>query len=148
MSQVIAPPKNQEFLPFRPLAIVAAAVNIPAFAGLLLIGHLWSAFSVLAGLGLGMAVYGSLHLFVGRGLEPFLPAVRGRSKPATGGMTFFFALLLPLKYLALGGLMWLLWRSGHLSLVWLAAGFVTTQVAVTAAAVRQMLRAPKTVKGE
>ena len=128
---------------FRALAATAFAANAPLLAWLLLAGRLWTALSALAGLAVGLAIYGSLHLFVGRGLELFLDGVRGRAKPQTGGLTALFALLMPLKYLALGGLMYLLVRGGHLSIFWFVVGFVLTQVAVTLAAVRHMARRPR-----
>lgn len=128
---------------FGLLARAAFAVNAPVLAWLLIEGRLWTALSVLAGLGVGLAVYGSLHLFVGRGLEPFLPSIRGQAKPPTGGATAVFAILLPLKYLLIGGLMYLLIRGGHLSLFWFVVGFLITQVSVTAATVLHLAKQPR-----
>ncbi len=137
------PASRRGFPAFRPLAATAFAANAPLLAWLLMTGRLWPALSALAGLGVGLAVYGSLHLFVGRGLEPLLPGIRGKAKPSTGGLTALFALLLPLKYLGLGGLMFLLARSGHLNLFWFAIDFVVTQVAITSAAVVFLARQPR-----
>ena len=121
--------------PFRPLAAAAFAANVPLLSWLLLTGRAVSGLSLLAGLSVGLVLYGSLHLFVGRALEPLFAGLRGQAKPNLGGAKTFFVALLPLKYLLLGGLMFLLIRGGHLSIGWFAAGFVTTQVSVTAATV-------------
>ncbi len=128
---------------FGRLAAAAAAANAPLLAWALMTAHTRPAFSILAGLGLGLAVYGSLHLFVGRGLDPFVQGVRGKAHPKTGGATAVFALLLPLKYLVLGGLMWLLWRTGQLSLLWFGVAFLVTQLSVTLAAVAHLARHPR-----
>jgi len=124
---------------FRPLAVTAFAANAPLLAWLLLAGRLGTALSVLAGLGIGLAVYGSLHLFIGRGLEPFFAGIRGQAKPADGAKALFVALL-PVKYLVLGGLMFLLVRGGHLSIAWFTVGFLITQVSVTVATVLHLAR--------
>ncbi len=128
---------------FGRLAAVAAAANAPLLAALLLTGHALNGLSALAGLGVGLVVYGSLHLFVGRGLDPFVAGLRGRASPKTGGATALFALLLPLKYLAIGGLLFVLVRAGHLSVLWLVVGFVITQAAVTLAAVAHLAKQPR-----
>jgi hypothetical protein len=128
---------------FDRLAGTAAAANAPLLAWALLTDHQRPAFSLVAGLGLGLAVYGSLHLFVGRGLDPFVQGLRGKAVPKTGGATALFALLLPLKYLVLGGLMWLLWRTGGLSLLWFAAAFLITQLSITLTAVAHLARRPR-----
>ena len=125
---------------FRPLAVTAFAANVPVLAWLLMAGRLGNGLSVTAGLIIGLTLYGSLHLFIGRGLEPFFAGIRGRAKPAAGGATMLFATLLPLKYLVLGGLMFLLVRGGHLSLIWFTVGFLTTQVSITAAAVLHLAK--------
>ena len=125
---------------FRPLAGTACASNVPLVAWFLFTGRLGTALSLLAGLAVGLALYGSLHLFIGRGLEPLFAGLRGTVKPATGGTTAIFAMLLPFKYLLLGGLMFLLIRGGHLSILWFVVGFLITQVAVTLAAVRHLTR--------
>lgn len=125
---------------FRPLAFAAFAANAPLLVWLLLAGRLNTALSVLAGFTIGLAVYGSLHLFIGRGLEPFFVGIRGRAKPAASGATALFAALLPLKYLVLGGLMFLLIRGGHLSLVWFALGFLIVQVSITLATLSHLTR--------
>lgn len=128
--------KTPESLPpFRPLAAAAFAANVPLLSWLLLTGQAVNSLSLLAGLAVGLALYGSLHLFIGRALEPLFAGVRGQAKPNTGGAKALFVALLPLKYLLLGGLMFLLIRGGHLSVGWFAAGFVTTQVSITAATV-------------
>lgn len=130
---------GEGLLPFRPLTMTAFAANAPLLAWLLLAGRLGTALSVLAGLGIGLAVYGSLHLFIGRGLEPFFAGIRGQAKPADGAKALFVALL-PLKYLALGGLMFLLVRGGHLSIIWFAVGFLITQVSITVATVLHLAK--------
>lgn len=133
-------PKSSDGLPaFRPLAVIAFAANVPLLAWLLLAGRLGTALSVLAGLAIGLAVYGSLHLFIGRGLEPFFAGIRGQAKPADGAKALFVALL-PVKYLVLGGLMFLLVRGGHLSIVWFTVGFLITQVSVTATTVLHLAK--------
>lgn len=129
--------------PFGRLALAAAAANTPLVAWALLTAHLRTAFSLAIGLGFGLGVYGALHLFVGRGLDPFVQNIRGKAKPATGGATALFALLLPLKYLVLGGLLWLLWRTGDLSLLPFGIGFLATQLAVTLTAVAHLTRHPR-----
>lgn len=121
--------------PFRPLAAAACAANVPLLCWLLLTGQAASSLGLLAGLLIGLVLYGSLHLFIGRALEPLFAGIRGQAKPSAGGAKSVFAALLPLKFLLLGGLMFLLIRGGHLSIGWFAAGFVTTQVSVTAATV-------------
>ncbi len=141
MSQTL--PKKSGLPAFRPLAATAFACNAPLLAWLLIAGRLWTAVSVLAGLVVGLAVYGSLHLFVGWGLEPFVAGVRGQAKPHTGGATVIFAFLLPLKYLLIGGLMFLLIHAGHLSLFWFVVGFLITQVSVTVATVLHLMRQPR-----
>lgn len=123
--------------PFRPLAAAAFAANAPLLCWLLLTGQAASSLGLLAGLAIGLVLYGSLHLFVGRALEPLFAGIRGQAKPSTGGAKSLFVALLPLKFLLLGGLMFLLIRGGHLCIGWFAAGFVTTQVAVTATTVRR-----------
>ena len=126
--------------PFRPLAVTAFAANVPLLSWLLLTGRLASAVSLLAGFLIGIALYGSLHLFVGRALEPLFAGIRGQAKPNIGGTKMLFVALLPLKYLVIGGLMFLLIRGGHLSILWFAAGFVFTQVSITAATVLRLAR--------
>ncbi len=134
-------PKKEGGLPrFRPLAAAAFAANVPLLSWLLLTGQAVSSLSLLAGLLVGLAMYGSLYLFIGRALEPLFASLRGQAKPNIGGAKSLFIALLPLKYLLLGGLMFLLIRGGHLSIGWFAAGFVTTQVAVTAATVMRLAR--------
>lgn len=123
------------------LAWAAVGVSAPAAAVLLLMGRLRPALGILAGLVIGLVVYGLLHVLVGRVLGPFLSSVRGQAKPAAGGGTFTFVALLPLKFLLLGGLMFLLLRVGHVSLLWFAVGFLLTQVSVTIAAVGHLARA-------
>jgi len=126
--------------PFRPLAGIAFAANVPTLFCLLLAGRLGNGLSVLAGLFIGLALYGSLHLFIGRGLEPFFAGIRGQARPVVGGTKTLFVALLPLKYLVIGGLMFLLIRGGHLSLVWFIVGFLTTQASITAAAVLHLAK--------
>ncbi|MBV9848745.1 MAG: hypothetical protein JO250_03560 [Armatimonadetes bacterium] len=138
-----APAKKPGLPAFRPLAGTAFAANAPLLAWLLIAGRLGTALSVLAGLGVGLAVYGSLHLFVGRGLDSFVAGIRGRATPPTGGATTLFAVLLPLKYLLIGGLMFLLIRGGHLSLFWFVIGFLVTQVAITVATVIHLAKQPR-----
>jgi hypothetical protein len=128
---------------FGRLAYTALGANALLIAILLLTNRRWSAVSVLAGLVVGLAVYGSLHLFVGRGLEPLVASVRGHAKPAAGGPTMLFVCLLPLKYLLLGGLLYLLVRAGHVSLVWLGVGFLVTQATITTATVLHLMRTPR-----
>ncbi len=137
------PASHRGFPRFQPLATVAFAANVPLLAWMLILGHVWAAMSIAAGLVVGLAVYGSLYLFVGRGLDFFLAGVRGRAKPATGGATAMFALLLPLKYLLIGGLMFLLIRGGHLSIFWFVVGFLITQVSVSLATVRHLVKQPR-----
>ena len=130
-----AVPSSSEGLPaLRPLVVTAFAANAPVLAWLLLVGRLGIALSVLAGLAIGLAVYGSLHLFISRGLEPFFASIRGQAKPADGIKGLFVALL-PVKYLVLGGLMFLLIRGGHLSIAWFSIGFLITQRSITTATV-------------
>lgn len=117
--------------PFRPLAAAAFAANVPLLSWLLLTGRVTTAFSLLGGFLIGIALYGSLHLFVGRALEPLFAGIRGQAKPNVGGAKTLFVALLPLKYLVLGGLMFLLIRGGHLSILWFSVGFIVTQVAIT-----------------
>ena len=151
MSQTLSPPPTKPTAPARPaglpafrlLGSVAFAANAPLLAWVMMAGRLWTAASVLAGLGVGLAVYGSLHLFVGRGLDPFMAGIRGQAKPPTGGATAIFAVLLPLKYLVIGGLMFLLIRGGHLSLFWFVIGFLVTQVSVTVATVVHLAKQPR-----
>ena len=89
-----AVPSSGEGLPlFRPLAAIAFAANAPVLAWLLLVGRLGTALSVLAGLAIGLAVYGSLHLFITRGLEPFFASIRGQAKPADGAKGLFILTL-------------------------------------------------------
>jgi hypothetical protein len=126
--------------PFRPLAVTAFAANVPVLSWLLLTGHLANALSLLGGFGVGIVLYGSLHLFVGRALEPLFAGLRGQAKPNIGGAKTLFVALLPLKYLVIGGLMFLLIRGGHLSILWFAVGFVFTQVSITAATVLHLAR--------
>jgi hypothetical protein len=128
---------------FGRLAGSAAAANAPLVLWLLMTGHGRPVYSLLAAFVMGMAVFGSLYLFVGRGLDPFVRAHRGQAKPATGSATFAFALLLPLKYLVLGGLLWLMWHTGHLSLLWFIVGFLITQISVTVTAAAQLSRRPR-----
>lgn len=130
-----APTSKDGLPPFRPLAVIAFAANVPVLSWLLIVGRVENALSLLAGFFVGIALYGSLHLFIGRGLEPLFAGVRGQAKPNIGGAKTLFVALLPLKYLVIGGLMFLLIRGGHLSLLWFIAGFVVTQVSITAAAV-------------
>ena len=134
-------PATKEGLPlFRPLAVTAFAANVPALSWLLLAGRPGNSLSVLTGLAIGLALYGSLHLFIGRGLEPFFASVRGQATPASGGAKTLFVALLPLKFLVIGGAMFLLVRGGHLSLLWFVVGFLTTQASVTAAAVLHLAK--------
>ncbi len=126
--------------PFRPLAVTAFAANVPLLSWLLLMGRLASALSLLAGFLLGIALYGSLHLFIGRALTPFFDGIRGQARPNVKGTQTLFIALLPLKYLVIGGFMFLLIRGGHLSLPWYVAGFLVTQVSITAATVRHLAR--------
>ena len=124
---------------FRPLAVIAFAANVPVLAWFLLTGKLGIALSVSAGLAIGLALYGSLHLFIGRGLEPFFASIRGQAKPPAGAKGVFVALL-PLKYLVLGGLMFLLVRGGHLSIAWFCVGFLITQVSITVATILHLAK--------
>ena len=136
-----AKPTASGLPPFRPLAVIAFAANVPLLSWLLMTGRLGNGLSLLAGLSVGLALYGSLHLFIGRGLEPFFAGVRGRANPAAfGGAKSLFVALLPLKYLVIGALMFVLIRGGHLSLVWFIVGFLTTQIAITAAAVSHLAK--------
>ena len=143
MSQTLQSAKKPALPAFRALAVTAFAANAPVLAWALIAGRLWLALSVLAGLSVGLAVYGSLHLFVGRGLDPIVANIRGQAKPPTGGATALFAVMLPLKYLLIGGLMFLLVRGGHLSLFWFVVGFLITQVSVTATTVLHLGRQPR-----
>ena len=126
--------------PFRPLVVTAFAANAPVLSWLLLTGRLANALSLLAGFGIGIALYGSLHLFIGRALTPLFAGIRGQAKPNVGGTKVLFVALLPLKYLVIGGLMFALVRGGHLSLLWFVVGFLTTQVFITAATVRHLAK--------
>ena len=137
-------PAGKAALPaFRALAVTAFAATTPLLAWWLIAGRLGATLSVLAGLGVGLTVYGSLHLFVGRGLGLFVAGIRGQAKPSTGGATALFAILLPLKYLFIGGLMFLLIRGGHLSLFWFVVSFLITQVSVTVATVLHLVKQPR-----
>ncbi len=138
--QVATPASPSGLPPFRPLAVTAFAANVPALSWLLLCGRLENGLSLLAGFFVGTALYGSLHLFIGRGLEPLFASVRGQAKPNIGGTKTLFVVLLPLKYLVIGGVMFLLIRGGHLSLLWFIVGFLVTQVSVTAAAIPHLAR--------
>ena len=142
MSSMLTKPRSiKDGLPaFRPLAVIAFAANVPALSWLLMMGRLGNGLSLLAGLSIGLALYGSLHLFIGRGLEPFFAGIRGQAKPVVGGAKSLFVALLPLKYLVIGGLMFLLIRGGHLSLVWFTVGFLITQVSITAATVLHLAK--------
>jgi hypothetical protein len=134
-------PSSKDGLPaFRPLAVTAFAANAPVLACLLLLGRLGNGLSLLAGLLIGLALYGSLHLFIGRGLEPLFAGIRGQAQPVVGGAKTVFLALLPLKFLVIGGLMFLLVRGGHLSLVWFTVGFLITQASITAAAVLHLAK--------
>lgn len=126
--------------PFRPLVITAFAATALPLAWLLLTVHMANALSLLAGFGVGIALYGSLHLFIGRALTPLFASIRGQAKPNVGGTKSLFVALLPLKYLIIGGLMFALTRGGHLSLLWFVVGFLVTQVSITAATVRHLAR--------
>lgn len=128
---------------FRVLAGAALAANAPVLAYMIASARFSGGFGVAAGVMIGLAVYGSLYLFVSRGLDPFVKNIRGSGKAASGGPTFLFALLLPLKYLALAALMWLFWRVGHMSLSWFAVGFLITQISVTVAAAAHLARSPR-----
>lgn len=126
--------------PFRPLVVTAFAANVPLLCWLLLTGRMANALSLLVGFLIGIVLYGSLHLLVGRALEPLFASLRGQAKPNIGGAKTLFVALLPLKYLVIGGLMFLLIRGGHLSILWFAIGFVFTQVSTTSATVLQFAR--------
>jgi len=135
-----APTSQSGLLPFQPLAVIAFAANVPVLSWLLIVGRFEDALSLLAGFFVGIALYGSLHLFIGRGLEPLFAGIRGQAKPNIGGAKMLFVALLPLKYLLIGGLMFLLIRGGHLSLLWFIIGFVVTQVSITAATVSHLAK--------
>ena len=126
--------------PFRPLAVTAFAATALPLSWLLLTAHLANALSLLAGFVVGIALYGSLHLFIGRALTPLFAGLRGQAKPNVGGTKTLFIALLPLKYLLIGGLMFALVRGGHLSLLWFVVGFLVTQVSITAATVRHLAK--------
>ena len=143
MSQTLPSAKKPALPAFRALAVTAFAANAPVLAWAMMAGRLWLALSVLAGLGVGLTVYGSLHLFVGRGLDPIVAGIRGQAKPPVGGATTLFAVLLPLKYLLIGGLMFLLVRGGHLNLFWFVVGFLITQVSVTVATMVHLGKQPR-----
>ncbi len=135
-----APPAPNGLPPFRPLTVTGFAANVPLLSWLLLTGRPANALGLLAGFLIGIALYGSLHLFVGRALEPLFAGIRGQAKPNIGGSKTFFVALLPLKYLVLGGLMFLLIRGGHLSILWFSVGFVVTQISITAATILHLAR--------
>jgi hypothetical protein len=128
---------------FGLLSSAALASNLLLSVGLLGLGLGHAVVSVMAGWMVGLVVYGTLYLFVGRGLDPFVSRLRGKAKPSTAGQTLIFGLMLPVKYLALGLLIWLIWRTGQLNLLWFSAGFIVTQISVTAATVAHMARCPR-----
>jgi hypothetical protein len=128
---------------FGKLAVSAVLANAPLLMWALITRHGRPALSIVAGVVFGLAVYGALHLFVGRGLDPFVQNLRGKANAKTGGATAVFALLLPLKYVVLGGLLWLLWRTGELNLLWFAVAFLIVQLSVTLTAVAHLTRHPR-----
>ena len=138
-----APTKQDVHLPgFGYFAGAAALSNAPIVAWLLITSHLKPAFGVVVGLISGLVVYWSLHLFINRGMDLFIPDVRGRAKVDTGSPAVLLGLLLPLKYLVIGAGLYLLYTAHLLDVPWVAVGFAITQLAVISRAVKRLKSMP------
>ena len=124
---------------FGKLAIAGLLVDLPFIALAMIGGNLRIAVSLLAGWGLAVGVYGLLHVIVGRGLDFFTP-----QKPANGGQRgsmlsiFQFAGAMVGKYLLIGALLFIAWKTGYLAFFPFLGGFVLAQIGITVASVRQM----------
>jgi len=134
--------KDDRLPSFWGFVAVAAIANAPVVGLLLLRASIKPAFSVAVGLATGLVVYGTLHLFINRGLDFFLVGVRGQAQPQSGGSAVLIAMLLPLKYVVIGAALYWLVNAGALAVPWVAVGFMITQVAVTAKSMKRLKSMP------
>ncbi len=133
-------PERATLPPFITLGAISLAANMPA-VGLYLFGNkLGIALSILAGYLIGMVVYGFLYAFVTKGLDLFIKGMRGSASPDIRGPIGSFVVLLVVKFIALGALVFGIVRFGHVNILALAFGAVVTQIAMTCSVVVHMER--------
>jgi hypothetical protein len=118
--------------PLKKLANVALLANAPFVALFMLLGNLRSAVSMVAGCALAMVVYGMLHAIIARGLDYFtveggVAATQASKNMVSAG---FVALMIG-KYVAVGALLFLVWRANYLQVLPFIGGFAFAQIAVT-----------------
>jgi hypothetical protein len=126
---------------FGGFAAVSAIANAPLTALLLLRGDIKAAVNVVVGLAIGLLVYGSIHLFINRGLDFFVPSSR-QARPESGLAAVCFGLLLPLKFVFIFAAIYWLLKVHMVILFWMAAGFAVTQLAVIAKTVKRLKSMP------
>lgn len=131
--------RNPILPPFGRLAAVGLAVDAPFIAFALIEGNVRAAVSLAAGWALAIAVYGMLHLIVGRGLDFFTPdrPAAGARTNNTGSIAGFAAAMIG-KYVLIGALLFLVWRTGYLAVFPFLGGFLLAQIAIIWFTLRRM----------
>lgn len=125
--------------PFKRLAFAGLAVDAPLVALFLIYANVRGAVSVVAGGGLALALYGMLYWIVAHGLEDADSARATRGTPGGNSLSVMrFAAAMIGKYVLIGALLFLAWKTGYLAALPFVAGFVVCQIAITWLSVRQM----------
>lgn len=142
-SSEVAPdrPSKPAALPaFRTMALAGFAANAPLIALCLLLIRVQMAGSLLGGYILAMLVYGVLFLIVTRGFSPSAVGRRTGTAAKSGRpkMPGGFTLLMIGKFALSGIGVYVLLIVLNLAAVFLLAGFLITQIGVTAAIMKYL----------
>jgi hypothetical protein len=126
--------------PFGRLALIAFVVDAPLIGFALVRGNLRIALSLFAGWVLAIAIYGLLHMIIGRGLD-LLTDSGGRSQAGRTAQSLAFVILTLGKYVLIGLLLFAAWRTSYLELLPFLGGYVLAQIAITWLSVAQSKKA-------
>ncbi len=133
-------PKPAALPAFRTMALAGFAANAPLIAICLLLIRVRMAGSLFGGYVLAMLVYGVLFLIVTRGFSASAVGRRSGTAAKTGRpkMPGGFALLMIGKFALSGIAVYVLLCVLNLAAVFLLAGFLITQIGVTAAIMKYL----------
>lgn len=132
---------NQQVMP--PLVAMiklAAIVNAVPIALFLISKHVWPALGIFGGFVLGLAMGGLLYGFVNYGVSLFVPSSVGQGQAQSAGQVGGFAALMVGKFLVIGALLFVLVVLLKLSILWMVAGFLLTQLTMVGMTVSRLAK--------
>ncbi|HEX5324515.1 MAG TPA: hypothetical protein VFW40_12060 [Capsulimonadaceae bacterium] len=123
--------------PFGKLALAGLAVDAPFIAFAMIAGNLKLAVSLAAGYLLALAVNGMQHAILGPGLDLMSLAKPDNDRSGSSMSVLGFVAAMMGKYVLIGALLFIAWRTHYLLVLPFLGGFLLAQIGITCVAFAQ-----------